>query len=127
MAATRGQTIDTDQAKAICNLDDGDISTLRCTYAIDIESVDDLALLDKADIDTILGTDTATFVKRRRLWALVQFVKAGGVLTDTTTLSDLHALVIPTPISKTISFAILFATIFNVFFVLGYWTGDVIS
>ena len=55
----------------------------------------DLVLLDKTDIDTILGSDMTTFIKRRQVWALVQFVKVGGSLSNSIMLSDLHKEVSP--------------------------------
>ena len=50
-----------DQVQRICRLEDNNIETLRDTFSI--VNLSNLALLAKADIDTILGTETATFLK----------------------------------------------------------------
>jgi len=83
---TRSDKIDSGTVKALVDLSDDEIATLRDTYSITY--VEDLALLDKEDIDSILGADTVTFMKRRRLTAVSKFIQMGGSITATTTMRD---------------------------------------
>ena len=84
---TRSAAIDSGVVKSLCGLTDDQITTLRDTYSI--THVTDLVLLDKDDVDAILGTSTNTFMKRRKLTAVTQYVKYGGVLTASTTLAEM--------------------------------------
>ena len=93
--STRSSAIDSGVVKTLAGLSDDDTLKFRDTYSL--ARVDDLALLDKADLDAILGNDATTFLKRRKMWALVQYLKTGAVLTASTTLTDLHAAVSPGP------------------------------
>eukprot|EP00557_Chaetoceros_sp_GSL56_P014026 CAMPEP_0176478512 /NCGR_PEP_ID=MMETSP0200_2-20121128/1227_1 /TAXON_ID=947934 /ORGANISM="Chaetoceros sp., Strain GSL56" /LENGTH=1865 /DNA_ID=CAMNT_0017874457 /DNA_START=317 /DNA_END=5915 /DNA_ORIENTATION=+ len=84
--ATRSDKIDSGTVQALVGLSDDEITTLRDTYSI--QNVEDLALLDKEDIDSILGADTATFMKRRKLTAVSKFIQMGGLITPTTSMKD---------------------------------------
>lgn len=68
--ATCSDKIDSGAVQAcLVGLRDDEISTaLKDTYSI--QNVEDLALLDKEDIDFILGADTTAFMKRRKLTAV---------------------------------------------------------
>eukprot|EP00957_Ditylum_brightwellii_P012349 932673-Ditylum_brightwellii.AAC.1 len=46
----------------------------------------DLAFLAKADVDTILGSDTSTFIVGRKLSKVTEFITRGGNLLNTTTM-----------------------------------------
>jgi hypothetical protein len=83
---TRSDKIDSGTVQALVSLSDEEITTLRDTYSI--QNVEDLALLDKEDIDTILGADTATFMKRRKLTAVSKFIQMGGLITPTTSMKN---------------------------------------
>ena len=77
--------IDLGLVKLLTQLIDNDISNLMNNYCITTH--DDLTLLDKEDVDTILCTEKATFMKRERLVSLVKFIQKGSVvLTIATTM-----------------------------------------
>lgn len=84
--ATRSDMLDSGTIQTLVGLSDEEINTLKNTYSI--QHVEDLALLDKDDIDSILGTDTTTFMKRRRLNAVSTFIRMGGTVTATATTRD---------------------------------------
>ena len=85
-STTRPSAIDSGAIKTLCDLTDVQIASLRDTYKI--AHVSDLALLDKDDIDSILGNDASTFMKRRGLTAIAQYVKYGGTVTASTSMLD---------------------------------------
>ena len=87
----RSANIDSGVVQTITGLTDPDVEKLRDDFTL--THIDDLALLDKSDVDTMFGTDNATFLRRRKLWALIQFVKAGGTPTASTIMAELHAAV----------------------------------
>ncbi len=89
MTTRSASKIDSGMIASLTSLDDSEIKKFKDDYGID--QIDDLALLDKADIDTILGTDNSTFLKRRKLFAIVQFVQRGGSILSTTTMTDVNA------------------------------------
>ena len=94
--STRSSKIDAGTVKTILGLTDAEIAKLRDDYTL--TEVEHLALLDKVDVDEIFGNDPVTFMKRRKLWALVQFLRAGGTLTPSTSVAEMHELVAnPTP------------------------------
>jgi hypothetical protein len=89
----RSGAIDSGLVGTITGLSDADITKLRDEYAL--ANIEDLALLDKADLDTMFGTDASTFLKRQKLWAMVQYIKTGGTVTASTTMAEMHAAVTP--------------------------------
>lgn len=72
--------------KGLTDLSDDEIKKLRDEYSL--TNIDDIALLDKADIDEILGTEKNTLMKRRRLSAISRFLRMGGTITASTTIED---------------------------------------
>ena len=89
----RSANIDSGMVQTITSLTNVDVVKLHGDFTL--AHIEDLALLDKLDLDTMFGTANATFLKRQKLWALVQFIKAGGVPTASTTMAELHAAVSP--------------------------------
>eukprot|EP00957_Ditylum_brightwellii_P143294 10917349-Ditylum_brightwellii.AAC.1 len=57
-----------------------------------ITTIQDLALLDKQGIDTILGTNASTFFVRKKLSMVINFLRREGQFCSTTTMSDVVAL-----------------------------------
>ncbi len=55
----RSTAIDSGLITTLTGMTDADITKLRDDFSI--QAIDDLALLDKADVDAILGSDASTF------------------------------------------------------------------
>eukprot|EP00957_Ditylum_brightwellii_P081401 6191641-Ditylum_brightwellii.AAC.1 len=51
-----------------------------------VSTPQNLALLDKADVDSILCADKGTFMMRRTLTMVANFIWKGGNLTPNTTI-----------------------------------------
>eukprot|EP00957_Ditylum_brightwellii_P087806 6687064-Ditylum_brightwellii.AAC.1 len=60
---------------------------LRDDYPIN--TLQDLLLLDKADVDSILGADKDTFVMKRKLTMVADFIQKGGSLMGSTTIQTI--------------------------------------
>ena len=71
----------------LIHLTDKQIAILRDDYLV--QTVQDLACLDKNDIDLILGNEPSTFMIRRRLFKVTQYLKAGGVINANTKMDDI--------------------------------------
>eukprot|EP00957_Ditylum_brightwellii_P161029 12259748-Ditylum_brightwellii.AAC.1 len=60
---------------SLVGLDAIQIKKLENNYSI--ASLQDLALLDKQDVDAILGTDASMFLVRRKLSVVADFLRKG--------------------------------------------------
>ena len=58
----RSTAIDSGVVKTLTGLTDDNITQLRDTYTL--TTIDELALLDKADLDTMFGNDASTFLRQ---------------------------------------------------------------
>eukprot|EP00957_Ditylum_brightwellii_P155796 11860697-Ditylum_brightwellii.AAC.1 len=54
-----------------------------------ITLLQDLALLDKANIDVLLGNDMATFIAQRKLSMIANLLKQGGVVNSSTIMNGI--------------------------------------
>eukprot|EP00957_Ditylum_brightwellii_P049483 3753445-Ditylum_brightwellii.AAC.1 len=61
------------RVKELAGLTDNHMKILKDDYQILL--ISDLALLDKADIDNIITNDKDTFLKRRKLFAIMIFLR----------------------------------------------------
>uniref|UniRef100_A0A7S4T6R9 Uncharacterized protein n=1 Tax=Ditylum brightwellii TaxID=49249 RepID=A0A7S4T6R9_9STRA len=86
-AATKGQMLDGSGVQNLVGMSDAQLAKLKDVYLI--TTLQDLALLDKADVDSILGTNTDTFVMRRKLMMVAEFIRKGGSLTSETTIQTI--------------------------------------
>ena len=77
----------TSQFAKICNLTLSDIKTLEQDYSI--KTLQDIAILEKEDFDQIFGDDKKTFLKRRRLCHAALYLRRGGVVDNSTTMSTI--------------------------------------
>eukprot|EP00957_Ditylum_brightwellii_P210198 15364664-Ditylum_brightwellii.AAC.1 len=71
--------------QALTGLTDEQIGALQDDYQI--VTLQDLAVLDKNDIDVILGSEKLTFLARRKSCSVATFIKKGGNLNSCTTMS----------------------------------------
>jgi len=86
-AATKGQMLDGSGVQNLVGMSDAQLAKLKDVYLI--TTLQDLALLDKADVDSILGTNTDTFLMRRKLMMVAEFIRKGGSLTSETTIQTI--------------------------------------
>eukprot|EP00957_Ditylum_brightwellii_P001357 106547-Ditylum_brightwellii.AAC.1 len=70
-------------------MSNGQLDTLKDEYLITMPQ--DLALLDKADVNSILYIDKNTFVMRKKLNIVAGFIWRGCLLTVTTTIQTILA------------------------------------
>eukprot|EP00957_Ditylum_brightwellii_P188065 14317842-Ditylum_brightwellii.AAC.1 len=82
--ATRGQLFENSGVKDLVGLNDEQLKTIKDNYLI--TALQDLALLDKANVDSILGVDKDTFVMRRKLTMVTDFIQKRGSLAGSTTI-----------------------------------------
>ena len=57
--------------------------------ALNVETYTDLMLLEADDFLQILGNDDATFIKRKRLAAIVKYLRLGNTIDANTLMSDI--------------------------------------
>ncbi len=85
----------------ICGLTLDDIKTLEQDYSI--KTFEDIAVLEKEDFDQIFGDDKKTFLKRRRLSHAALYLRRGGVVDNSTTMSSIlsciHTPASPNPVA----------------------------
>eukprot|EP00957_Ditylum_brightwellii_P129713 9894932-Ditylum_brightwellii.AAC.1 len=85
--ATRGQLLESSGMKDLVGMSDEQLAILKDEYLI--TTLQDLALLDKADVDLILGSNKTTFVMRRKLTMVADFIWRGGLLTTMSTIQTI--------------------------------------
>eukprot|EP00957_Ditylum_brightwellii_P005121 388967-Ditylum_brightwellii.AAC.1 len=78
------------KVNGLVGLDSAHIRKLEDDYSI--TSLQDLALLDKQDVDTILGTDANTFLVRRKLFMVADFLRKGIQVSISTTMNGVVTL-----------------------------------
>ena len=71
------------------------------TYGI--KSIEDLILMEPADISDIFGNDAGTFLTRKKLSVLIRFLRNGGNLTAATTMNEVSEVLRVAPTSTTAS------------------------
>eukprot|EP00957_Ditylum_brightwellii_P019832 1496387-Ditylum_brightwellii.AAC.1 len=84
---TRSQLLENIGVKDLVGLSNVQLKTLKDDYLIN--TLQDLALLDKANIGSILGTYKDTFFMRRKLTMVADFIWKGGSLTRSTTIQTI--------------------------------------
>ena len=75
------------------------ITTLTTTYGI--KTTDDLILMELAGISDIFGNDAGTFLVRKKLSMLIQFLRKSGNLTAATTKDEVSEVLRAAPTSTT--------------------------
>eukprot|EP00957_Ditylum_brightwellii_P189601 14432512-Ditylum_brightwellii.AAC.1 len=77
------------RVKDLAGLTDDHMKILKDDYQILLLS--DLALLNKADTNDTIGNDKDTFLKRRTLFAIMDFLRKEGRLDSTITMQEIMA------------------------------------
>eukprot|EP00957_Ditylum_brightwellii_P107473 8200526-Ditylum_brightwellii.AAC.1 len=88
--STRSSTLEGSGIKDLAGLSDNQIKELKEVYKVKL--LQDLALLDKDNVDTILGTDANTFKVRRKLFSIAETVRKWNNLTPTMIMSNVLSL-----------------------------------
>ena len=86
MVTTRPIRILGSQVATLVGLSDAQIQLF---VALNVETYTDLMLLDADDFLQILGNDDATFIKRKRLAAIVKYLRLGNTIDVNTLMSDI--------------------------------------
>eukprot|EP00957_Ditylum_brightwellii_P181847 13853257-Ditylum_brightwellii.AAC.2 len=97
--ATRSmRTITGSSIKDLVGLDATQLTKLANDY--NITTLQDLALLNKAVEYIIFGNGSSTFLVRRKLFMLAEFLKKGGNMTSATTINDIVTWreILPAPV-----------------------------
>eukprot|EP00957_Ditylum_brightwellii_P163906 12478410-Ditylum_brightwellii.AAC.1 len=84
---TRRQLLENIGVKDLVGLSNVQLKTLKDNYLI--KNLQGLALVDKANVDSIIGTDKDTFFMRRQLTMVMDFIGKGGSLTGSTTIQTI--------------------------------------
>ena len=84
---TRSQTLAGSNIQALANLNDEQLGSSRNEFGL--STVQDLALLETSDFDEILGNENSSFLQRKKLAKIADFVREGGVLSSRTTINDI--------------------------------------
>ena len=61
---------------------------VRSFTDLKIETLTDLMLLEPEDFDNILGNDASTFIKRKRLVAIVKYLRSGNTIDANTLMAE---------------------------------------
>ncbi len=61
---------------------------VRSFTDLKIETLTDLMLLEPDDFDNILGNDTSTFIKRKRLVTIVKYLRSGNTIVANTLMTE---------------------------------------
>ena len=87
MPNTRSSTnIEGGPIKDLIGLTNQQITEMKDTYLV--MTIQDLTLLEPDDFTTIFGNEAATFMIRKRLSVLIKYLRSGGLVTTTTTMTD---------------------------------------
>ena len=85
----------------LTGLTEAQITTRTTTYGI--KSIENLILMEPADISDIFGNDAGTFLTRKKLSVLIRFLCNGGNLTAATTMNEVSEVLRVAPTSNTAS------------------------
>eukprot|EP00957_Ditylum_brightwellii_P074677 5676261-Ditylum_brightwellii.AAC.1 len=72
--------------KDLVGINENQIELMQDDYQI--ITLQDLALLEKTEVDSILGSDTSTFLIYKKLRKVAEFIRKGGNLSSLTTMND---------------------------------------
>eukprot|EP00957_Ditylum_brightwellii_P207817 15354664-Ditylum_brightwellii.AAC.1 len=86
----RSSNLEGSGIKDLVGLSDDQLKELKDVYKVEL--LQDLALLKKDNVDTILGTDANTLMVRHKLFSITEFIRKGGNLTPTMTMSNVLLL-----------------------------------
>eukprot|EP00957_Ditylum_brightwellii_P004415 335228-Ditylum_brightwellii.AAC.1 len=70
------RSIQGSSVKSLAGLSDNQVKKLEDEYGVKV--LQELALLDKEVIDNLLGKDKPTFIVRRKLFRITNYLCAGG-------------------------------------------------
>eukprot|EP00957_Ditylum_brightwellii_P072192 5487882-Ditylum_brightwellii.AAC.1 len=73
--------------KSLVGLSDNQVKKLEDEYGV--TTLQELALLDKEDVNDLLGKEKPTFIVRRKLFRIANYLCIGGVLSSTTAMDDI--------------------------------------
>ena len=99
----RSQALETSPVKNLVGLSDEQINTLKEAYKV--TNLQELSMLDRDDINDILGTAAESFMQRKKLTAVATFLSKGGVLDSSTSMTDVMTMLSTSNSSGTITAA----------------------